>query len=193
MMDVDARNITRMWVEDRANEGDCVGLIGWYMPTLGPSVRPVGLKASRAAVTASMPEWLMLNGRFATRYAYDRSPMGRELLAGLADGSLGYEEVFRYRAPVPAWAILQYDEQFRRPRESSWTNLDKINPGSVILSGVMMFEYLGWGEAATLIVRGLENAIKSRRVTYDLARQMPGSTEIATSAFGDQIIAGMRA
>ena len=74
-----------------------------------------------------------------------------------------------------------------------YANLDKINPGSVILSGVMMFEYLGWGEAATLIVRGLENAIKSRRVTYDLARQMPGSTEIATSAFGDQIIAGMRA
>ena len=74
-----------------------------------------------------------------------------------------------------------------------YANLDKINPGSVILSGVMMFEYLGWGEAATLVVRGLENAIKSRRVTYDLARQMPGSTEIATSAFGDQIIAGMRA
>jgi isocitrate dehydrogenase len=74
-----------------------------------------------------------------------------------------------------------------------YANLDKINPGSVILSGVMMFEYMGWGEAATLIVRGLENAIKSRRVTYDLARQMPGSTEIATSAFGDQIIAGMRA
>ena len=74
-----------------------------------------------------------------------------------------------------------------------YANLDKINPGSVILSGVMMFEYLGWEEAATLIVRGLENAIKSRRVTYDLARQMPGSTEIATSAFGDQIIAGMRA
>jgi isocitrate dehydrogenase len=74
-----------------------------------------------------------------------------------------------------------------------YANLDKINPGSVILSGVMMLEYLGWGEAATLIVRGLENAIKSKRVTYDLARQMPGSTEIATSAFGDQIIAGMRA
>jgi isocitrate dehydrogenase len=54
-----------------------------------------------------------------------------------------------------------------------------------------MFEYLGWTEAATLIVRGLENAIKSRRVTYDLARQMPGATEVSTSAFGDQIINGM--
>ncbi|HEX8848710.1 MAG TPA: isocitrate dehydrogenase (NADP(+)) [Gemmatimonadaceae bacterium] len=74
-----------------------------------------------------------------------------------------------------------------------YANLDKINPGSVILSGVMMLEYMGWEEAAKLIVRGLENAIKSKKVTYDLARQMPGATEIATSAFGDQIIAGMRA
>src|SRR5437763_4353237 len=74
-----------------------------------------------------------------------------------------------------------------------YANLDKINPGSVILSGVMMFEYMGWNEAAGLIVRGLENAIKSRRVTYDLARQMPGATEVSTSAFGDEIIKGMGA
>ena len=74
-----------------------------------------------------------------------------------------------------------------------YANLDKINPGSVVLSGVMMFEYLGWTEAAALIVRGLENAIKSRRVTYDLARQMPGATEVSTSAFGDQVIKGMTA
>ncbi|MEO8578603.1 MAG: isocitrate dehydrogenase (NADP(+)) [Gemmatimonadales bacterium] len=73
-----------------------------------------------------------------------------------------------------------------------YANLDKINPGSVILSGVMMFEYLGWNEAATLIVKGVENAIKSKRVTYDLARQMPGATEVSTSAFGDQVIAGMK-
>jgi isocitrate dehydrogenase len=74
-----------------------------------------------------------------------------------------------------------------------YANQDKINPGSVVLSGVMMFEYLGWNEAATLITRGLENAIKSKRVTYDLARQMPGSTEVSTTAFGDQIIKGMTA
>ena len=74
-----------------------------------------------------------------------------------------------------------------------YAGLDKINPGSVILSGVMMFEYMGWDEAGKLIVRGLENAIKSKRVTYDLARQMSGATEISTSGFGDQIIAGMRA
>jgi len=73
-----------------------------------------------------------------------------------------------------------------------YANLDKINPGSVILSGVMMFEYMGWNEAAQLIVAGMENAIREKRVTYDLARQMPGSTEVSTSQFGDAIIAGMK-
>jgi isocitrate dehydrogenase len=73
-----------------------------------------------------------------------------------------------------------------------YANLDKINPGSVILSGAMMFEYMGWSEATALIIKGVENAIKTKRVTYDLARQMPGATEISTSAFGDQVIAGMK-
>jgi isocitrate dehydrogenase len=73
-----------------------------------------------------------------------------------------------------------------------YANLDKINPGSVILSGAMMFEYMGWNEATALITKGVENAIKSKRVTYDLARQMPGATEVSTSAFGDQVIAGMK-
>lgn len=74
-----------------------------------------------------------------------------------------------------------------------YAGLDKINPGSVILSGVMMFEYLGWKECADLIIRGIEGAIASKRVTYDLARQMPGSTEVKTSEFADGIIAAMRA
>jgi len=74
-----------------------------------------------------------------------------------------------------------------------YANLDKINPGSVVLSGVMMFEYLGWTDAGNLIIRGLENAIKSRRVTYDLARQMKGATEVSTTAFADEIIRGMSA
>jgi isocitrate dehydrogenase len=68
---------------------------------------------------------------------------------------------------------------------------DKVNPCSVILSGVMMLEYLEWNDAAHLIVQGIERAIKSRRVTYDLARQMRGSTEVSTSAFADAIITGM--
>jgi len=65
---------------------------------------------------------------------------------------------------------------------------DKINPSSVILSGVMMFEELGWDDVASAIVHGLEGAIGARRVTYDLPRQMPGSTEVSTSAFADAII-----
>ena len=66
---------------------------------------------------------------------------------------------------------------------------DKINPGSVILSGVMMFEEMGWTDVASAIERGMEGAIAERHVTYDLARQMPGATTVSTSAFGDAIIA----
>jgi isocitrate dehydrogenase len=68
---------------------------------------------------------------------------------------------------------------------------DVINPGSVILSGVMMLEYLGWDEAADLIVKGLEKTIAQKKVTYDLARQMEGATELKTSQFADAIIANM--
>jgi isocitrate dehydrogenase len=68
---------------------------------------------------------------------------------------------------------------------------DKINPGSVILSGVMMFEHLGWNEAATLIIRGMERAIAAKTVTYDLARQMPGAKEVKTSEFADAVISAM--
>jgi isocitrate dehydrogenase len=69
-----------------------------------------------------------------------------------------------------------------------YANLDKINPSSLILSGVMMFEELGWNEVARAIERGLEGAIGAGRVTYDLARQMPGATEVSTSTFADAII-----
>jgi len=65
---------------------------------------------------------------------------------------------------------------------------DKVNPSSVILSGVMMFEELGWEDVGQAIVRGLEAAIASKHVTYDLARQLPGATEVSTSAFADAII-----
>jgi isocitrate dehydrogenase len=65
---------------------------------------------------------------------------------------------------------------------------DKVNPSSVILSGVMMFEEIGWNDVGRCIVHGLEGAIAARRVTYDLARQMPGATEVSTSAFADAII-----
>ncbi|HSL20513.1 MAG TPA: isocitrate dehydrogenase (NADP(+)) [Vicinamibacterales bacterium] len=68
---------------------------------------------------------------------------------------------------------------------------DVINPSSVILSGVMMFRYLGWGGAADLIESALAQAIKQKKVTYDLARQMEGATEVKTSQFADTIIANM--
>jgi isocitrate dehydrogenase len=72
-----------------------------------------------------------------------------------------------------------------------YANQDKVNPGSVVLSGEMMFRYLGWDEVADLIIKGLNGAIGSKRVTYDFARQMTGATEIKCSEFGDNIIAHM--
>ncbi len=72
-----------------------------------------------------------------------------------------------------------------------YAGLDKINPGSVILSGVMMLEQMGWDEAGAMIVAGLEKAIANKTVTYDLARQMQGATEVSTTGFGDAIIRGM--
>jgi isocitrate dehydrogenase len=72
-----------------------------------------------------------------------------------------------------------------------YTNLDKVNPGSIILSGEMMLRYMGWREAADMIIRGLEAAISSKRVTYDFARQMEGATEVKTSEFADEIIGRM--
>ncbi len=68
---------------------------------------------------------------------------------------------------------------------------DKVNPSSVILSGVMMLEHLGWQEAADCIVRAMEETILQKRVTYDLARQMEGATKVATSAYADTIISNI--
>ncbi len=69
-----------------------------------------------------------------------------------------------------------------------YADLDKVNPGSLILSGCMMLRYLGWLEAADAIETAMERAIASRRVTYDFARQMEGATEVRTSEFADEII-----
>ena len=69
-----------------------------------------------------------------------------------------------------------------------YANQDKVNPSSVILSGVMMFEEMGWGEAGQAIIDGLEGAIGDAKVTYDLARQMPGATKVATSAFAEEVV-----
>ena len=72
-----------------------------------------------------------------------------------------------------------------------YANKDLVNPGSVVLSGEMMLRYLGWAEAADLILKGLNGAIGSRRVTYDFARLMEGATEVKCSQFGDNIIGHM--
>ena len=69
-----------------------------------------------------------------------------------------------------------------------YANLDRVNPGSVVLSGEMMLRHLGWTEAADLILKGLNGAIASKRVTYDFARLTTGATEIKCSEFGDNII-----
>ena len=75
----------------------------------------------------------------------------------------------------------------------AYAGLDKVNPGSLILSGAMMFEYLGWLEVTDLIVEGVRRAIKRGRVTYDLARQLEGATEVKCSEFGQAIVNEMRA
>ncbi len=72
-----------------------------------------------------------------------------------------------------------------------YTGQDKVNPGSLILSGVMMLEYLGWDKPAELITKALERTIVEKRVTYDLARQMEGATKLKTSEFGAAIVENM--
>jgi isocitrate dehydrogenase len=69
-----------------------------------------------------------------------------------------------------------------------YADLDKVNPGSVVLSGEMMLRYMGWTEAADLIIKGMEGAVAAKTVTYDFARLMHGATEVKCSEFGDAII-----
>jgi len=72
-----------------------------------------------------------------------------------------------------------------------YAGLDKVNPSSVILSGVLMLEHLGWTEAANMILKSMENTIASKVVTYDFARLMDGATEVKCSEFGDELIKNM--
>jgi len=72
-----------------------------------------------------------------------------------------------------------------------YTGLDKVNPGSVIVSGVLMFQYMGWNEPADLIIKGIEKSIISKRVTYDFERLMEGATKLKCSEFGTEIIKNM--
>ena len=72
-----------------------------------------------------------------------------------------------------------------------YANLDKVNPGSVVLSGEMMLRYMGWTEAADFIIKGMDGAIAAKTVTYDFARQMEGAKEVKCSEFADAVIAKM--
>jgi isocitrate dehydrogenase len=72
-----------------------------------------------------------------------------------------------------------------------YANQDKVNPGSVVLSGEMMLRHMGWGEAADLVIKGMDAAISAKTVTYDFARLMSGATEVKCSEFGDRIISNM--
>jgi len=72
-----------------------------------------------------------------------------------------------------------------------YAGLDKVNPGSLILSGEMMLRYLGWNEAADLVIRGMEGAIGAKTVTYDFARMMPGAKEVKCSEFGAAVVKHM--
>ena len=73
-----------------------------------------------------------------------------------------------------------------------YANLDKVNPSSVILSGEMMLRYMGWTEAADLVITAMDGAIADKVVTYDFARLMEGATEVKCSEFGDALIRNMR-
>lgn len=128
----DSRYEVRRWVSEHAPEGAVVGLLGGghYMPYLGPPAVTLPVEASAEDLARVKPGFLVVNARNAVRY--EARPPVRAFLKGLDDGSLGYEEVFRHRTPMPAWALLQYEAPFRGTRESELTNLDKVNPEMVI-------------------------------------------------------------
>jgi isocitrate dehydrogenase len=73
-----------------------------------------------------------------------------------------------------------------------YANLDKVNPGSLMLSAVMMLEHLGWPEAGKLTIDGIERTISNKTVTYDLARQMEGAVELKCSEYGKKIVENMK-
>lgn len=133
MMSLDARRAVKAWVSGSTDAQSVVGLVGRsYMPRIDPPARVITVEPEIEAVRQAPPDLLILNARFARRFEQARAPEGRSLLRALEDGSLGYDEAFRYRARIPAWALLQYEAPFRGSGESSLTNLDKVNPEMVV-------------------------------------------------------------
>jgi 4-amino-4-deoxy-L-arabinose transferase-like glycosyltransferase len=132
MMSVDSRYAVRRWVARHAPAGTVVALVGSYRAVIDPPAHAVTVDASVDAVTRAAPDLIVLNARYAGRFDHERSPDGRLLLKALEDGTLGYEEVLRYRSPVPAWAVLRHERPMRGSEEAPFTNLDKVNPEMVI-------------------------------------------------------------
>jgi hypothetical protein len=133
MMSLDARRAVKARVAGSTDARSVVGLIGRsYMPRIAPPARVITVEAEVEAVRQAPPDLLILNARFARRFEQARAPEGRALLRALEDGALGYDEAFRYRARIPAWALLQYEAPFRGAGESPLTNLDKVNPEMVV-------------------------------------------------------------
>ncbi|HSP90920.1 MAG TPA: glycosyltransferase family 39 protein [Vicinamibacterales bacterium] len=134
MMNLDTRHAVGSWVSASADARAVVGLVGGrtYMPRIAPPAQVTTVEPTVEAVRQASPDVLVLNARFARRFEQARAPEGRALLRALEDGSLGYDEVLRYRSPVPSWALLQYEEPFQGSGESPLTNLDKVNPEIVV-------------------------------------------------------------
>jgi 4-amino-4-deoxy-L-arabinose transferase-like glycosyltransferase len=133
MMSLDARHATRRWVAANSGAETAVALVGGdYMPVVDPPARTVIVNGSVDAVIRAAPDLVVLNARLAGRFERASRPDGRVLLRALEEGTLGYDEVFRYRAPIPAWALLQYEGPIRGAEESLLTNLDKVNPEMVV-------------------------------------------------------------
>ena len=133
MMSLDARRAVKAWIAASTDAGSVVGLLGRsYMPRIEPPARTVIVEARPDAVSQASPDLLVVNARFAERFEQARDPQGRALLRALENRSLGYEEAFRYRAAIPAWAVLRYEAPFRGQSESPLTNLDKVNPEMVV-------------------------------------------------------------
>ena len=134
MMNLDARRAVTSWVYASTDARAVVGLVGGraYMARIEPPAQATTVEPTVEAVRQASPDLLVLNARFARRFEQARAPEGRVLLRALQDGSLGYDEVFRYRAALPAWALLQYEAPFQGSGESPLTNLDKVNPEMVV-------------------------------------------------------------
>jgi hypothetical protein len=131
MMQRDARWIAREWLQAHAPDDTLVGLVGDYLPYVGVPLRSIPITTTDD-VQNRAPRFIILNARFVQRFASERQPDGRNLLRGLQDGTLGYTEVFRFRAAAPAWAFLWSEAPITGSAESPLTNLDKVNPEMAI-------------------------------------------------------------